>query len=825
MHRWKFSVLAAAAAASVGLYAPEASALALGRIHIQSALGEPLRAEIELPDITSAEAETLQASTASPDVFKAQGMEYSGSLNRLQYRVVKRPNGTSVLRVTSDRPVNDPFVDLVLDATWSAGRIVRSYTMLLDPPALRKPSPTITAAPKVSPSVDADSPAISKPARTIATRNNTAAAPAPTRTKAAEPATAAKDAVKVKTGDTASRIANAYKPSSVSLDQMLVAMLRANPDAFVKANVNQLKAGAVLQLPDDATAAAIPPSEARQIVAAQSKNFNTFRRNLAATVPETQASNTGRTAAGTVQTQVDDKTPSNAAPDKLTVTKATIQGSKTAEDTVVKDRQAEETASRITELSKNIADLHKLSGATVDNPAAPPADAGAKTPPTPAVTVGVEGSPPPTSAEDPSKTAAAGPDTNTAATPDSAPATPPKAPESPVEPPAPAPAPQETGFLDGIFENPLIPIGSLAALLLFGFGAYRFTKGRKNAVTGDSSFLESRIQQDSFFGASGGQQIDTANSDLSTGSSMAYTPSQLEAGGDVDPVAEADVYLAYNRDLQAEEILKEAIRQTPNRISAHVKLAEIYAKRQDKNAFEVVAGEVFKLTQGDGPDWQHVVDMGHALDPANALYQPGGQPSAPAPTEPAPLSSDFPTVTSLSGQTTDDQDDLDLDLDLDLDFNLHDDALTEAPNADLSAFKLPDITPPAVIDTPSASVDHHLNVMDLDFPTQAFTLPASNPTPSEQDYQISKSDALEFDLGGLSLDLDVPSAHGEVLDISTADELVSMADDPLATKLALAEEFMMIGDTEGARSYFEEVIAEASGPVKAKAQKLLKELS
>ena len=97
--------------------------------------------------------------------------------------------------------------------------------------------------------------------------------------------------------------------------------------------------------------------------------------------------------------------------------------------------------------------------------------------------------------------------------------------------------------------------------------------------------------------------MDTADSSLTTGaSSMSYSPSQLDVGGDVDPVAEADVYLAYGRDLQAEEILKEAMRHNPERVAIPVKLAEIYAKRQDRKALESAASDVFRLTDGQGPD-------------------------------------------------------------------------------------------------------------------------------------------------------------------------------------------------------------------------------
>ncbi|WP_415842128.1 FimV family protein, partial [Paracidovorax anthurii] len=146
MHRWKLSVLAAAAFVSASFYAPDASALALGRLTVQSALGEPLRAEIDLPQITAAEAESLRAAPASPQAYRAQGMEFSPTLNDLQVRLQRRADGTMALRLSTSRPVNDPFVDLVLDASWSSGQIVRSYTLLLDPPAMRREAPSPTAA-------------------------------------------------------------------------------------------------------------------------------------------------------------------------------------------------------------------------------------------------------------------------------------------------------------------------------------------------------------------------------------------------------------------------------------------------------------------------------------------------------------------------------------------------------------------------------------------------------------------------------------------------------------------------------------------------------
>ncbi len=858
MHRWKFSVLAAAAVATAGLYATDASALALGRITVQSALGEPLRAEIDLPQITPAEAETLKAATATPEVFRAQGMEYSPTMNSLQVQLQRRADGSAVLRLSSDRPVNEPFVDLVLDASWGSGRLVRSYTMLFDPPALRRPAPAVTAAPQITPPASRTQ---TPPA--VAGRPSPApSAPATPRAAAAPRQAPAEGAVTVQAGDTAGRIANANRATGVSLDQMLVAMQRANPDAFIGGNVNRIKAGAVLQMPDQATAQSTPTGEARQILAAQSRDFGAFRRKLAETVPSATVASAERSAKGSVQTRVEDSKPATAAPDKLTLSKGSVQGQKAAEDQLAKDKQASDASARMAELSKNISDLNKLGAASAAAPSTPAAPAVAAVASAPAQ-VAVPGVPAtPAAPEAPPAAAASeatsGASAEASATPasDAAPATPPAAAASkPIVLPTPAPV-AEPGFFDGLMDDPMIPLagGGLLALLL-GYGAYRVVQRRRNNAGVDSSFLESRIQPDSFFGASGGQRVDTANSEMTTGSSMAYSPSQLDAGGDVDPVAEADVYLAYGRDLQAEEILKEAVRHNPARVSVHVKLAEIYAKRQDRKALESVAGEVFKLTQGEGPDWARIVDLGRGIEPENPLYQPGGRPGQPEdenPSIPGAFVSTFTGAPAASAA-------LPPDLDLDLDLDLPDDALTDAPPAPPAApggfaaaaaaaaagstaaaapqraepvlsaadFDLPDLTADAAWNAPAPAARAAA-------PTDELTMAPTGPMPLAD---AQDSGPMDFDLGELSLDLTAPSkpmaapSPSPVAEIPTAavpisedDGAAAAQDDPLATKLALAEEFNAIGDTDGARTLIEEVVAESSGALRTRAQRMLAEL-
>jgi pilus assembly protein FimV len=937
--RWRATAAAFAAAALLGVYAPNAGALALGRVTVQSALGEPLNAEIDIPEINADEVSSLRAVIASPDAFKAAGLEYNPALADIKITLEKRNDGRYFLRLKSARPINEPFIDLLLDSSWSSGRVVRDYTMLFDPPSMRSNQQPLSAqvAPGAPRAAIAPSAAPLPPAQSARTpsRSETARAPAATSTPAT-PSGEGKQ-VTVKAGDTAGKIASANKPPTVSLDQMLVAMLRANPDAFARGNVNRLRAGAVLEVPSAEQAALIPPDDAKQALVAQSRDFNEFRRRLAEGVPAAKVAAPERQSSGKVTAQVEEKKPSAASPDKLTLSKATAQGKSGAEDKIAKDRAAQDTAARVAELNKNIGDLNKLGKGAAPAAAAPasaakpgipvplgspasaakPATAPAPTAVAPAAPLAASAAKPaapalaeaakPASASVPAAAsapvlaaAASGPaaaatslTAASAAMPAasatvaaasataSAPAV--AAAPKPVAKPAvkAPPLPPETSLLDDLLENPLILAGAgLIVALGAGFGFYRVQQRKKTAQV-DSSFLESRLQPDSFFGASGGQRIDT-NESGQTGSSMVYSPSQLDAAGDVDPVAEADVYLAYGRDLQAEEILKEALRTQPQRVAIHAKLLEIYAKRRDAKAFELVATEAYGLTHGDGPEWERICELGQELDASNSLYRPGGQPSEGAAAAAAAAS----TAAGKFGQTMQTQaiaapPPPAPDIDLDLDFSLGDEEPTAAvsvppvaapqaaapgsydrtqaveaappmPSLDLD-FGGPASAPPApkaaaaepaTLDAPDLVLDENSLNLEATLPAGALSAPpAPAPAAKAPAPAPSNEGMLEFDLGGLSLDLDKPkaaepasapaaSASGPDTETpTTAGAPLSTAGfedssgDPLATKLALAQEFNAIGDPDGARSLAQEVIAEASGELKTKAQKFLAEIS
>ncbi len=370
-----------------------------------------------------------------------------------------------------------------------------------------------------------------------------------------------------------------------------------------------------------------------------------------------------------------------------------------------------------------------------------------------------------------------------------------------------------------------LPGAGLLVALIAGFGAYRL-RGRLRKGERETSFLESRLQPDSFFGASGGQRIDThdAPSATSSASSMSYSLSQLDAIGDVDPVAEADVYLAYGRDLQAEEILKEAMRANPERMAVRSKLLEVYAKRRDTKGFELLAGQLFALTGPDSEDWHKAQALGRQIDADNPLYAPGGQPDLlvreggrlveplDATTMPQSVQHQAPAGPITEPGSLDVAPNLDLELDLDLAGSTRSDT---APSA--LEITRPFTTGAAMGDDKAFSID----------------LPGMGKPPSGGGAAASL-DALDFDLGELTLDDDKTAGSSRPVPQGADDdfaaslpsfELSNDDADPLERKLELAEEFRQIGDMEGARDLLEEVLASADGALKSKAQGMLDSLN
>ena len=305
--------------AAIGLcLATQAQALSLGQPVVQSQPGEPLRVEIPLQKVSAAEAANLQAKEADAEAYKAARIERDASLEGLTLELQERA-GQRWLVITGKTPAKAGFVDVLLELRWATGRMVRDVGVLLG------------------------------------NAEGKARAPLPSH-------------LRVQAGDTASQLAQNHKEDSVALDQMLLALLRSNPDAFLDNNVNRLKAGAILTLPDAAQAREVDREEARQALQLQAEEFASYRAALAERLPAAPLSDNEQAASGKIQQGAAPKTA--PAQDKLTLAKPGE-----GEDRIALQREAQATALRAQEMARNINELSKIVEASGANglPVTPPA--------------------------------------------------------------------------------------------------------------------------------------------------------------------------------------------------------------------------------------------------------------------------------------------------------------------------------------------------------------------------------------------------------------------------------------------------------------------
>lgn len=811
---WRTTAITAALGVLLSTAHLNAQALALGPITSMSALGEPLVAGIAVPQITPEEYATLKVTLATPEGFKAAGMEYNAALSSAQFTLNRRPDGTTYLLLRSDKMVTDPFINLVVTAKWSNGQIVRNYTLLLDPPVARQSEASsitapLTALPPRSVPAAAPSPAprsepvtaaaptaapspAPTPAPSVVARPVAAAKPSPVqaaRQPAATPASASKNSgeqVKVAGGDTAGKIAANNRPANVSLDQMLIAMLRGNPDAFIGNNINRLKSGAILSLPTSEEAQAIPDSTARQAVLAQSKDFNDFRRKLAENAPSVASKAPDRQAGGKVEAKVEDRKTAAVTPDKLTLSKgslntdpkATTKDAKDNSEKIAKERQAKDDAARVAELSKNITDLNKIAGAAPVAPVKPAAGNAAVTPPSSAAPATAAVAPPAAgkaagavavtapatvvAATTPAAEIPATTGTPSAATavPASATPAPPAAPVAvPVIPVVVAKAPvPEPSFLDNLMGNPAVLPAAGGLLALLAAGGLYLARKRKSRVEEEDDELGAEFEEQSFFNTTSHaadihdeQSIDPVVTDTRTTTIEPTMPVVVEAPVTLAPMP---MPMPMPMPVPVPEL------PTPSVTQAAAPLA---ATTQAEDKFpDFTPSEFSERTVAQ-------------LDPESAK---------------SPAS---------------------VDLDLDFDF--------------ASDFPAAPSPRPAV---PEPAVDHHS--LDFDMPSLATTgavltaataahvshAPTTPATaPAAAPVTVANHVApLEFNMDSLSLDLNAKQTGAAAAN----------AIGPLETKLALAQEFRAIGDATGAKMLAQEVIALASGSLKIKAETLLAEI-
>lgn len=607
--------LVQAIAAASALTSGMAHALGLGDIHLRSALNQPLDAEIDLVEVRDLSSAEVIPKLASPEDFNKAGVDRQYFLSGLKFTPIVKPNGKSVIRVTSDRPVQEPYLNFLVEVLWPNGRLLREYTVLLDPP-LYSPQ-TAAAVPRAPMAVPA--PTV-RPSATAAPRP----AAAPARSAAQAPAAAQRrlEGNEYRTGknDTLWEIAARARPDgSVSVQQTMLAIQDLNPDAFLGGNINRLKSGQVLRLPD---AEQVKARTQPAAVAEVNQQYTAWRegRSLPAGGAR-QLDATARANAGNAPAQAETKDSlrllsgesgkakggdkgskdGQAVADKLAVTKESLDSTR---------RENDELQSRMTDLQSQMdklqklialkdAQLAKLQGElggdkaaaavpgadSAAQPGAVPAPAVAEQPAVPAqpdAPAGDAGAPPAPAAE-------AQP--QPAPTPAPAPAVP--APEAQKTKPAPAPvaAPveqAETSIVDDILANPLW-LGAIAGSALLALLVLLMIISRRRAAKEQESLAayggddEPRLDDDLTLA---GSELDTL--DVPQAAEVAApaqaTPERVAAQTS-DALGEADIYIAYGRFNQAAELLQGAIYDEPQRTDLRLKLMEVYAEIGDREGF------------------------------------------------------------------------------------------------------------------------------------------------------------------------------------------------------------------------------------------------
>jgi pilus assembly protein FimV len=770
-----------------------ANAAGLGKLSVTSALGQPLAAEIELFAADKAELDSLSASLASDQAFRDAHVDFAPVLSSLRFSVEQRPGGKAVLKVTSSRPVNDPFVDMLVELSWASGRLVREYTMLLDPPGMATSQTVTPVAVVMPPQAPVSKPATAAQAPMMPAPASKAAAPAAASKPVPAPAprqAAAPESIMVKRGDTLGAIAKRVQPEGVSLEQTLLGLYRDNAQAF-NGNMNRLKAGKTLNLPAAEQMAAITQKEAMREIKLQAEDWRAYRQKLAAAVsaaPEAEAA-PEQASSGKITPKVEDraKPAPEAQKDVLKLSKTPPSSAATAakadealqeklraqeEDATAREKALKESDQRVAMLEKQVQDMQQL--VEMKEKALTEAPEPAAPKPAPAAAV-------------------------------------------PVVKPPPASTEPAASWYAPLLANPMYWGGGLAALGLGGVLWWMMAGGgRRRKGTGasldDSIMSGGDVRPNTIIGAASGGSVNTGDTSFLTDFSQAGLGS-IDTH-DVDPIAEAEVYMAYGRDAQAEEILKEAIGKNPDRHEIRVKLLEIYAARRNTTAFESVAGELYAaLGSKQSPLWDKACEMGRSIDPTNPLYGgaqsdaaavstvaataavAGGamafaddQPASPGDAEPMPAAEPEPEPEPEP-----------VTMGTPLEF--------ESPGHVLNF----DTQPGQGTAADSGYVEMDTQGLNFDMPDLELPEPSDDTLKLDLGLEEDNGPDSKFDFSGL--DLDLGDANGSDLEM-----------DEVATKLDLARAYVEMGDKEGAREILNEVLAEGGERQKADAKGMLSSL-
>ena len=565
--------------ASLALLIPAgALALGLGNISMNSALDQHLKAEIPIQSATAEELEGLEVNLAPDSMFVQYGIERPAFLDGLQFEIVKGADGKSYIQLSSSKPIREPFLNFLVEAKWPSGRALRQFTVLVDPPTMMAAVPVQVAPARVpAPARERQGDAGASQSL-LSTDNNTGEIEyGPSRAN-----------------DTLWGVARAMRGNrDVSIHQVMLAVLRDNPDAFYRNNVNNLKMGYVLRINDSASLTSISRAEAEREISRQYQDWKNDRTGSSSTTPAVADSSATEES---VRSADESAVSSQAESAQLKLTSAgktdqsQAQGEATSaamddvnerlaianEQLLVNNQETTALTERLGKLEGQLESLQRLVQLK-DNQLA--------------------------EIQQRAKEAAA----------------------------AVTPATQAEPVAEGLFDSPLaLGLIALVIALIAALG-YMLFQRRQQAEYQESildqsaapvSEIPTGTTTETPAVTSSSIEKDDSESSLLTDFSTTSMEGLQSDIGEIDPISEADVYLAYGRYTQAEEIIENALKNDADREEYHTKLLEIYHAADEKEKFLGAAQRYHGVLGGNllGDGWVKVCAMGRELQLDNALF-------------------------------------------------------------------------------------------------------------------------------------------------------------------------------------------------------------
>lgn len=717
------SRLACAAMLTALAWAPASWAVGLGEADLRSALNQPLDARIELVSPTQQELEALRVSLASPEHFERYGLERTAMHTRLRFQLVEEGDG-AYIRVTTQDPVREPFVSFLVEARWASGRLLREYTFLLDPPTYGPDEADQSDQPRRA--VTSEREPEPEPARETPpseSRQAQAAEPEPrpepeertVRTDTRRPA--AEDSRQtggrygpIRRNETLWNIADRLRPSGVSINQMMIALFQANPGAFGD-NINYLREGAVLRVPERSEIEAVPVAQANRQVAQQNESWRGARTRTADTgTPEREQQDELRLVAPGDEDAEGVGVGTGDASERVAQLESELEDIQAAQQATAEEN--EELSARVSELQAELEEQRRLvelkdeqlaslqqrvregdleegleddaifadeqpgdedgdagAGAEGEEPAAGEADADAQMAEADKPDSDKPGDEEDKPAEE--ETVATGPSGEDQAGGETAEtATETEGQESAAADDSQRDSDEERARRGRVTESPSIldramdlatsPVGmgALGALMLaglLGLVAVR-RRGKSDEAGGDEASLADEAADAAEAEDAGA--VEDVN--LAGDESLEDRDAEATAGDSsmsVDEVVdEADFHIAYGTYDKAASQLEEALDSHPREGRLHLKLLETYFAAGNAEAFVSAAGRLRNELGEDGSEWSEAVRMGREIAPDESMFA-GAAPSGGGESGP-----DFaPPSTGDESGTDDSPFDLDLD--------------------------------------------------------------------------------------------------------------------------------------------------------------------